>query len=126
MKIERIPKQLSVYLVGVVFSVALLLLVSAGCTPPPPPGPGPGKPDEMQWQHYQMFKTAIEDKNKVNALVALDLFEQDISRWYADRTTETTARSDLKVLRKAVENEEWASAAKILNDLVSKYKPKAE
>lgn len=116
----------SIYMGSAVFCMVFAFLVLGGCPPPPPTGPGPGKPDEMQWQHYQMFKSAIENENKVNALVALDLYEQDISRWYADKTTEATAISELKILREAVDNEDWASAAKILSKLESKYRSEGE
>lgn len=116
----------SIYMGSIVFCMVFALLVLGGCPPPLPTGPGPGKPDEMQWQHYQMFKSAIENENKVNALVALDLYEQDISRWYADKTTEATAISELKILREAVDKEDWDSAAKILSKLELKYRSEGE
>ncbi len=80
----------------------------------------------MQWQHYQMLKSAIEEENKVNALVALDLFEQDVSRWYTNKLTEATAITELKELTDAVDQEDWDSAKKILMDLESKYRSEGD
>ena len=83
-------------------------------------------PDDIQLEHYYLLKSAIDDKNKINAFMALDLLEGDVSRWYADKSIEATAITDLETLTEAVEKEKWDAARKILDDLVAKYRPKAE
>lgn len=118
--------QPSLYMGGVIFCIVFALLVLGGCPPPPPPGPGPGKPDDMQLEHYYMLKSAIEDHNKINALIALDLFKSDIDRWYSDKSMEAVAITDLKTLTEAVDRGEWDAAGKILEETVSKYRPEGE
>jgi hypothetical protein len=87
-----------------------------------PPGPGPGTPDEMQLQHYEMVKSAIEAKDRINALAALALFEADIFRWNTNTLTVAVTITELLDLTDAVDKEEWASANKMLIDLKSKYR----
>ena len=119
----RIVKAQSALFIGVIFvSTALFILVLGGCASTPP-GPGPGTPDEMQMQHYEMLKSAIEAKNRVEALAALALFEADIFRWHTNTLTEAVAITELLALTDAVDKEEWASANKMLIDLKSKYRP---
>ena len=119
----RIVKAQSALFIGVIFvSTALFILVLGGCASTPP-GPGPGTPDEMQMQHYEMLKSAIEAKNRVEALAALALFEADIFRWHTNTLTEAVAITELLSLTDAVDKEEWALANKMLTDLKSKYRP---
>ena len=119
----RIVKAQSALFIGVIFvSTALFILVLGGCASTPP-GPGPGTPDEMQMQHYEMLKSAIEAKNRVEALAALALFEADIFRWHTNTLTEAVAITELLALTDAVDKEEWTSANKMLIDLKSKYRP---
>ncbi len=119
----RIVKAQSALFIGVIFvSTALFILALGGCASTPP-GPGPGTPDEMQMQHYEMLKSAIEAKNRVEALAALALFEADIFRWHTNTLTEATTITELLALTDAVDKEEWASANKMLIDLKSKYRP---
>ncbi len=125
MRSRIVHAQSSLFIRSIILGIVLFLMMLGGCASPPP-GPGPGKPDEMQWQHSQMLKTAIEEENKVNALVALDLFEQDVSRWYTNKVTEATAITELKELTDAVDQEDWDSAKKILMDLESKYRSEGD
>ncbi len=119
----RIVNEQSALFIGVIFvSIALFLLALGGCASTPP-GPGPGTPDEMQMQHYEMLKSAIEAKVRVDALAALALFEADIFRWHTNTLTEFAAITELLALTDAVDKEEWASANKMLIDLKSKYRP---
>jgi hypothetical protein len=119
----RIVKAQSALFIGVLFvSTALFILALGGCASTPP-GPGPGTPDEMQLQHYEMVKSAIEAKDRINALAALALFEADIFRWHTNTLTVATTITELLALTDAVDKEEWASANKMLIDLKSKYRP---
>ena len=119
----RIVNESSAPLIGVIFvSIALFILALGGCTSTPL-GPGPGSPDEIQMQHYEMVKSAIEAKDRVNALAALALFEADIFRWRTNTLTLAVAINELVALTDAVDKEEWASANKMLIDLKSKYRP---
>ena len=126
MRTQTYHSRPSLYRGSIIFCAVFAFLVLNGCPPPPPPGPGPGMPDNMQSEHFYMLKSAIEEKNKINALMALDLFESDISRWYTDKSTEAMAKTDLKALTDAVGKEEWDAAGRILDELVLKYKPKQE
>jgi hypothetical protein len=119
----RIVKAHSALFIGVLFvSTALFILALGGCASTPP-GPGPGTPDEMQLQHYEMVKSAIEAKDRINALAALALFEADIFRWRVNTLSLEVAVTELLALTEAVDKEEWASANKMLIDLKSKYSP---
>ena len=112
----------SLFIVVIFFSTVILILALGGCASPPP-GPGPGTPDEIQLQHYEMVKSAIEAKDRVNALAALALFEADIFRWHTNTLTEAVAITELLALTDAVDKEEWVSASKMLTDLKAKYRP---
>jgi hypothetical protein len=70
-----------------------------------------------------MLKSAIEAKDRVNALAALALFEADMFRWHTNTMTEAVVITELLDLTDAVDKEEWASANKMLIDLKSKYRP---
>lgn len=119
----RAVKARSAIFIGVIFfSTALFIQALGGCASTPP-GPGPGTPDEIQLQHYEMVKSAIEAKDRVNALAALALFEADIFRWHTNTLTEAVAITELLALTDAVDKEEWASANKKLTDLKTKYRP---
>ena len=119
----RIINTQSALFIGVIFlSTALFILTLGGCASTPP-GPGPGTPDEMQMQHYEMLKSAIEAKDRIDALAALALFEADIFRWHTNTMTEAVAITELLDLTDAVDKEEWASANKMLIDLKSKHRP---
>ena len=64
-----------------------------------------------------MVKSAIEAKDRVNALAALALFEADIFRGHTNTLTEAVAIAELLARTDAVDKEEWASANKRLTDL---------
>ena len=113
----------SVLFVVVIFLISALFILALGGCASPPPGPGPGTPDEIQLQHYEMVKSAIEAKDRVNALAALALFEADIFRWHTNTLTEAVAITELLALTDAVDKEEWTSASKMLTDLKEKYRP---
>lgn len=113
----------SALFIGVIFSIAALFIMAFGGCAPTPPGPGPGTPDEIQLQHYEMIKSAIEAKDRVDALAALALFQADIMRWHTNTLTEATTITELLALTDAVDKEEWGSANKMLIDLKSKYRP---
>jgi len=118
----RIVKAQSALFIGVLFvSTALFILALGGCASTPP-GPGPGTPDEMQLQHYEMLKSAIEAKDRINALAALALFEADIFRWHTNTLTVAVTITELLALTDTVDKEDWASANKMLIDLKSKYR----
>ena len=103
------------------FSAALIILALGGCASTPP-GPGPGTPDEMQMQHYEMLKSAIEAKDRIDALAALALFEADIFRWHTNTMTEAVAITELLDLTDAVDKEDWPLANKIFMEKTSKYR----
>jgi hypothetical protein len=69
-----------------------------------------------------MVKSAIEAKDRINALAALALFEADIFRWNTNTLTVAVTITELLDLTDAVDKEEWASANKMLIDLKSKYR----
>ena len=113
----------SALFIGVTFlSTALFILALGGCASTPP-GPGPGTPDEIQLQHYEMVKSAIKAKDRINALAALALFQADIFRWHTNTLTEAVAITELLAFTDAVDKEEWVLANKMLIDLKSKYRP---
>ena len=122
MSTKTVKTRLALFIGFVFFSAMLLFLVLGGCASIPP-GPGPGTPDKIQLQHYEMLKSAIEAKNRVEALAALALFEGDIFRWHTNTLTEAVAITELLALTDAVDEEDWESAKKMLVDLKSKYRP---
>ena len=107
--------------VSIFFGTAFFILALGGCASTPP-GPGPGTPDEVQMQHYKMLKSAIEAKDRVDALAALALFEADIFRWHTNSLTVAETMTELSALKDAVDREDWASANNMLMDLKSKYR----
>ena len=123
MRTKTVNTQSAVFIVGIFLSSVLFILALGGCAASTPPGPGPGTPDEIQMQHYEMVKSAIEAKDRVNALAALALFEADIFRWHTNTLTEAVAITELLAFTDAVDKEKWASANKMLTDLKSKYRP---
>ena len=122
MSTRTLITQSTLFIVVIFLSTALFILAMGGCASTPS-GPGPGTPDEIQLQHYEMVKSAIEAKDRINALAALALFEADIFRWHTNTLTEAVAITELLALTDAVDKEEWASANKMLIDLKSKYRP---
>jgi hypothetical protein len=122
MSTRTLITQSTLFIVVIFLSTALFILALSGCASTPS-GPGPGTPDEIQLQHYEMVKSAIEAKDRINALAALALFEADIFRWHTNTLTEAVAITELLALTDAVDKEEWASANKMLIDLKSKYRP---
>jgi len=122
MRKRTVNAQSLLFVVVISLSTAFFILALVGCASTPP-GPGPGTPDEIQMQHYEMVKSAIEAKDRINALAALALFEADIFRWHTNTLTEAVAITELLSLTDAVDKEEWASAHKMLIDLKSKYRP---
>ena len=122
MRKRTVNAQSLLFVVVISLSTAFFILALGGCASTPP-GPGPGTPDEIQMQHYEMVKSAIEAKDRINALAALALFEADIFRWHTNTLTEAVAITELLSLTDAVDKEEWALAHKMLIDLKSKYRP---
>lgn len=122
MSARTVNAQSALFIGAIFFSAALFILVLGGCASTLP-GPGLGTPDEMQLQHYEMIKSAIEAKDRVNALAALALFHADIFRWHTNILTVQTTITELLAITDAVDKEEWASANKMLIDYKSKYRP---
>ena len=119
----RIVKAQSALFIGVLFvSTALFILALGGCASTAP-GPGPGTPDELQAQHFNMMVSAIESEDRVHALAALALLEADILRWRVNTLSLEVAVTELLALTEAVDNEDWATAKKMLLDIKSKYRP---
>jgi hypothetical protein len=110
---------------AIFFSTLLIVLSMGGCASTiNRPAPGPSTPDQMQLQHYESLVSAIDAKNRVDALAALALFEADIFRWQEDTLTLANAITEILALTDAVDKEEWASAKQMVEDLVSKYRCK--
>ena len=90
MRKRTVNAQSLLFVVVISLSTAFFILALVGCASTPP-GPSPGAPDELQLQHYEMVKSAIEAKDRINALAALALFEADIFRWHTNTLTEAVA-----------------------------------
>ena len=121
MNTKAINAQSIIFIVFFFLSTAIFVLALSGCASTAP-GPGPGTPDEMQMQHYEMLVSAIEAKNRVEALAALALFEGDIYRWHINSLTTMVVMTELLALTNAVDKEDWALAKKMHIDLKSKYR----
>ncbi len=106
------------------FAAALFALALGGCasTAPTEATTGPGTPDEIQMQHYEMLKLAIERRSKNDALAALALLQSDVSRWRKDVLTVVVAMVDQAALTDAVESEDWALVNKKFRELITKYR----
>ena len=112
----------SPYLLAVIFiSTTLLALTLSGCASPPATT-GPGTPDEMQLQHYEMVKSAIETKSRADALAALALLQADVSRWRTNSAVIMKAFVHQAAITDAVEEEDWAMANKLLKELTASYR----
>ncbi len=105
---------------------AFLILTLGGCasTAPGKVTTGPGTPDETQMQHYEMLVSAIEAKNRVDALAALALLQADVNRWQTNWLMVANAIADQAALTDAVNREDWALANKMLKELTAKYRRK--
>jgi len=114
--------------VAVSLSAALLVLVSGGCATTAPgtefakAATGPGTPDEIQLQHYDMLKSAVDAKVKNDALAALALLQADISRWRINWAFVAMAYMDVSALTDVVNKEDWATASEKFNELHLKYR----
>ncbi|MBW2198068.1 MAG: hypothetical protein JRF58_09500 [Deltaproteobacteria bacterium] len=122
MSTRTISAQSTLFIVGIFLSTAIFILALGGCASTAP-GPGPGTPDELQAQHFNMMVSAIESKDRVHALAALALLEADILRWRVNTLSLEVAVTELLALTEAVDNEDWATAKKMLLDIKSKYRP---
>jgi hypothetical protein len=106
------------------FAAALFALALGGCasTAPTEATTGPGTPDEIQMQHYEMLKSAIEARSKNDALAALALLHSDVSRWHTDILTVVSAMVDLAAVTDVVESEDWVLAKKKFQELTTEYR----
>ena len=100
----------------------ILALCSCSSTSSSKPVTGPGTPDEIQAQHYNMLKSAIEAQSKDDALVALALLQSDVSRWHTDILTVVNAMVDLAAITGAVESEDWTLVNKKFQELTVEYR----
>ncbi len=106
----------------VIFFLSIVLsTLTSGCATTPS-ATGPGTPDEMQLEHYNMVKSAIEAKSKPDALAALALMQADVSRWRTNIAVIMKAFVDLGVITDAVAEENWATADKLLQELTARYR----
>jgi len=105
----------------ILFNTALLFLLISGCASSPATT-GPGTPDEMQLQHYDMVKLAIEAKSKTEALAALALLQADVSRWRTNSAIIMKAFVDQGEITDAVNKEDWAMANQLFQELTTSYR----
>jgi hypothetical protein len=111
------------FIVTFFLSAALLILALSGCATSTrgKAATGPGSPDETQMEHYEMLKSAIEAKSRVDALAALALLQADISRWQVNWAVVANAYLDVAALTDAVNTEDWALVNKKFLELKLKY-----
>ena len=105
----------------ILLSSTLLVLALSGCASPPATT-GPGTPDEMQLQHYDMVKSAVEAKSRTEALAALALLQADVSRWRTNSLVIMKAFVDLGEITDAVDKEEWDMANQLFRALTMAYR----
>jgi len=105
----------------ILVNTAFLFLFIGGCASPPATT-GPGIPDEMQLQHYDMVKSAIEAKSRPDALAALALLQADVSRWRTNSAVIMKAFVDQAAITDAVDEEDWAMANQLFQELTSSYR----
>ena len=123
MRTRTVKARWALFIVTVFLGAALFILALGGCasTAPGRPTTGPGRPDETQLQHFEMLKSAIEAKSRVDALAALALLQSDIARWQAYWAVISSAYLDQAALTDAVNREDWALVNKKFLDVKSKY-----
>lgn len=106
---------------AILLTTALLFLLSGGCASPPATT-GPGTPDEIQLQHYEMVKSAIEAKSRTEALAALALLQADVSRWRTNSAAIMKAFVDQGEITDAVNKEDWDLANQLFLELTMSYR----
>ena len=106
---------------AILLTTTLLFLLSGGCASPPATT-GPGTPDEIQLQHYEMVKSAIEAKSRTEALAALALLQADVSRWRTNSAAIMKAFVDQGEITDAVNKEDWGLANQLFLELTMRYR----
>jgi len=105
----------------ILINTALFFLLIGGCASPPATT-GPGTPDEMQLQHYDMVKSAIEAKSRTEALAALALLQADVSRWRTNSAVIMKAFVNQAEITDAVNKEDWDLANQLFQELTTSYR----
>jgi hypothetical protein len=121
MSTRSVNTQSPVFIVVIFLGIAVFILGLGGCASTAPMT-GPGTPDEMQRQHYEMLKSAIEAQSKVDALAALALLQADVSRWKVPWPHIAKAWADLATLTDSVNKEDWDLVNKQFLDLKKYYR----
>lgn len=121
MKMRSFNKSKGNFYFAILLNTAFLLLLISGCASPPATT-GPGTPDDMQLQHYDMVKSAIESKSKIEALAALALLQADVSRWRTNSVVIMKAFVDQGKITDAVNKEDWIMANQLFQELTSSYR----
>ena len=121
MKIRSFDKPKANLCIAILLTTAILFLLSGGCASPPATT-GPGTADEMQLQHYEMVKSAIEAKSRTEALAALALLQADVSRWRTNSAAIMKAFVDQGEITDAVNKEDWGLANELFLELTMSYR----
>ncbi len=106
----------------VLFVIGTFFTLTLGGCATTPATTGPGTPDEMQLQHYEMVKSAIEAKSRDEALAALALLQADVSRWRTNSLEIMKAFVDLGEITDAVNKEDWDLAYQLFHELTMSYR----
>lgn len=106
----------------VLFVVVTIFTLTLGGCVTTPATTGPGAPDEMQLEHYEMVKSAIDSKSRTEALAALALLQADVSRWRTNSLGIMKAFVDLGEITDAVNKEDWDLAYQLFNELTMSYR----
>ncbi len=106
----------------VLFVVVTIFTLTLGGCVTTPATTGPGAPDEMQQEHYEMVKSAIDSKSRTEALAALALLQADVSRWRTNSLDIMKAFVDLGEITDAVNKEDWDLAYQLFNELTMSYR----
>jgi hypothetical protein len=107
---------------AVLFVVVTIFIFAVGGCSTTPTTTGPGAPDEMQLEHYEMVKSAIDSKSRTEALAALALLQADVSRWRTNSLDIMKAFVDLGEITDAVNKEDWDLAYQLFNELTMSYR----
>lgn len=121
MKMRSFDKPKANLCFSILISTALLFLLIGGCASPPATT-GPGTPDDMQLQHYDMVKLAIEAKSRTEALAALALLQADVSRWRTNSAVIMMAFVNQAEITDAVNKEDWDLANQLFQELTTSYR----